>query len=310
MIFRQTFHDLVNMIFPGRNEAMRKNRLKRRVYKVQGPNHIWHVDGNDKIKPFGFCIGGAIDGWSHYLLWLKVDIKNSHPRVICKYYLNAIGEQDIVPTTLRVDPGTENSAMLDVHTLLREELQIGNEIPGYIMGSSTHNQRIEKFWGYLRQSYTQFYMDLFKDMVMAGLHDTSNNNHVQCLLFCFLPVIQKELQEIKTHWNTHRIRSMKSTETPSGIPEFLYSCPEAYTARNSGYGVARNNHDICMDIYGNHEPHRDLQFADWAYSTMLGHGWGIPTDVNSAIRLYGNLYSLLWTMKEMTQLLPILLHTW
>ena len=66
---------------------------------------------------------------------LEAYITNSDPRVICKYYLNAIGEQHIVPGTLRVDQGTENAAMLDVHTLLREELQISNEIPAYIMAS-------------------------------------------------------------------------------------------------------------------------------------------------------------------------------
>ena len=71
LIFRQTIRDLVNITSPGKNEAMRKNRLKRRVYKDQGPNHIWHVDGNDKIKLFGFCISGTIDGWSHYC-WRRI----------------------------------------------------------------------------------------------------------------------------------------------------------------------------------------------------------------------------------------------
>lgn len=31
-------------------------------YSLQGPNRIWHCDGNDKLKMFGFVIHGCIDG--------------------------------------------------------------------------------------------------------------------------------------------------------------------------------------------------------------------------------------------------------
>jgi len=42
--------------------SMRKaHRLKRRKYRAKGPNYVWHVDGYDKLKPYGFCIHGSID---------------------------------------------------------------------------------------------------------------------------------------------------------------------------------------------------------------------------------------------------------
>lgn len=31
---------------------------------MQGPNQVWHLDGFDKLKPYGFCIHGCIDGKS------------------------------------------------------------------------------------------------------------------------------------------------------------------------------------------------------------------------------------------------------
>ena len=52
-------------------------RLKRRVYQnkvnahelncmiyllLQGPDFVWHLDGYDKLKPYGFAIHGCIDG--------------------------------------------------------------------------------------------------------------------------------------------------------------------------------------------------------------------------------------------------------
>ena len=29
---------------------------------IQGPNYVWHCDGYDKLKPYGFPIHGCIDG--------------------------------------------------------------------------------------------------------------------------------------------------------------------------------------------------------------------------------------------------------
>lgn len=30
---------------------------------LQGPNFIWHVDGYDKLTPYGITLHGCIDGW-------------------------------------------------------------------------------------------------------------------------------------------------------------------------------------------------------------------------------------------------------
>ena len=32
------------------------------VHIFAGPNYLWHMDGNDKLKPYGFSIHGCIDG--------------------------------------------------------------------------------------------------------------------------------------------------------------------------------------------------------------------------------------------------------
>lgn len=29
---------------------------------IQGPDFVWHLDGYDKLKPYGFAIHGYIDG--------------------------------------------------------------------------------------------------------------------------------------------------------------------------------------------------------------------------------------------------------
>ena len=43
--------------------------LRRRMYTNPGPNFAWHVDGYDKLKPYGFPIHGAVDGFSRRVMW-------------------------------------------------------------------------------------------------------------------------------------------------------------------------------------------------------------------------------------------------
>lgn len=44
----------------------------RRCYYSEGPSYVWHLDGYDKLKPYGFPIHGCIDGFSRKILWLEV----------------------------------------------------------------------------------------------------------------------------------------------------------------------------------------------------------------------------------------------
>ena len=59
---RPTVRDVMAVLDPKGLERRRAHRLKRRVYTAKGPNYVIHVDGYDKIKPYGFSIHGAIDG--------------------------------------------------------------------------------------------------------------------------------------------------------------------------------------------------------------------------------------------------------
>ncbi|XP_065915413.1 uncharacterized protein [Dysidea avara] len=68
----------------------KKHKLKRREYHSKGPDFIWHMDGYDKLKPFGFAIHGSIDGYSRRILWLHVSPSNNDPYIIAGYYLECV----------------------------------------------------------------------------------------------------------------------------------------------------------------------------------------------------------------------------
>ena len=88
---------------------MRKaHRLKRRTYHCLGPNDTWHIDGYDKLKPFGFPLHGAIDGFSRKILWLEVTRSNNSPDNIATYFLSTVKELKGCSRQLITDLGTEN----------------------------------------------------------------------------------------------------------------------------------------------------------------------------------------------------------
>ena len=64
VVTRETVRHVLRVVDPDGVEARSKHRLTRRKYKARGPNDRWHIDGYDKLKHFGFCIHGAIDGYS------------------------------------------------------------------------------------------------------------------------------------------------------------------------------------------------------------------------------------------------------
>ena len=109
---------LLRELDPDGVESRKKKRLRRRAYSTKGPNYIWHIDGHDKLKPFGFSIHGCIDGFSRRLIWLEVNATNKNPEVIAHYYLDAVKQIGGAPQKIRSDDGSENSLIKAMHTYL------------------------------------------------------------------------------------------------------------------------------------------------------------------------------------------------
>lgn len=112
---------LMRELDPSGIENRSRHRFVRRAYHSMGPNEVWHVDGYDKLKPFGVAISGCIDGFSRKNMWLKCGRSNNDPRIIAQNYIKCVAEFGVSPMRLRMDCGTENGLMAALHCTLRSE---------------------------------------------------------------------------------------------------------------------------------------------------------------------------------------------
>ena len=120
-IDKETIHLCLKILDPAGVELRICMRLQRRAYLSLGPDHTWHIDGYDKLKPHGFAIHGAIDGYSRRILWLYVSASNNNPSNIAFYFLQTITELKKVPQVVRGDRGSENVIVCGVQRFLRRE---------------------------------------------------------------------------------------------------------------------------------------------------------------------------------------------
>lgn len=225
-VSRSTVQGLLREIDPEGSKLRRAHRLKRRNYLNPGPNHCWHTDGYDKLKPYGFPIHACIDGFSRRLIWLKVTKSNNDPEITAKFFMESIAEVGGCPTILRTDRGTENGIMATAQAFLRrnhDDSLAG--IKAHRFGSSHSNQRIEAWWAYLRRSWSSWWIDFFKDMISKGDLDASDTIQIECLWFCFNKIVQIELDQVMEAWNNHYVRKSRH-HTASGVPNTLFLLPE------------------------------------------------------------------------------------
>lgn len=172
---RETVYSILKIADPEGVANRYGNKLRRRVYLSPGPNFLWHLDGYDKLKQFGFAIHGCIDGFSRYILWLEVATTNNDPKVTVNYYLQTIKTIKLLPTIIRSDKGSENVVIERLQKCLRSDHE--DDFAGdasFIKGKSTSNQRIESYWGQMRKHSADFYIQLFKSMQQRNEYDGSD----------------------------------------------------------------------------------------------------------------------------------------
>jgi len=92
-------------------------------------------------------------------------------------------------------------------------------------GTSPGNQRIEAWWSFYRRQHSQWWIDLFEALVSSGSFHPGNVRETDCLRFCFMKLMQQDLDEVRRQWNIHRTRPSAGATCPPGVPDELIYLP-------------------------------------------------------------------------------------
>ncbi len=170
VVRKDAVRQVLKILDPEGVQGRLRHRLRRREYRGRGPNRTWHIDGYDKLKPFGLCIHGCIDGYSRRIMWLEVGPSNNNPAIICQYFLNCVKQFGCTAQIIRSDKGTENVNVVVVQHLFRRDHQ--DEFAGdrsFLYSKSVSNQRIEAWWSFLCRECADWWINYLKNVRERGI---------------------------------------------------------------------------------------------------------------------------------------------
>ncbi|VDI06261.1 Hypothetical predicted protein [Mytilus galloprovincialis] len=211
----------------------------------------------------------------------------SNPKIIAGYYTNAIKNMNACPLRIRSDRGTENSYIEQMQMFLRrnhtDEFAFKKS---FLKGVSTANQRIEAWWSVLRKQNSQFWINFFGIMRDSGdfSGDFLDKNLIQ---FCFMNIIQRELNQVVKVWNAHRIRGTKNMNSPNGRPNIMFSLPQLCDTHEYAVDVDAREVSVCEDgcIFKGNLP-CDKTVYEISCILMAEHNIDAPHDCFTAKKVY------------------------
>ena len=161
---------------------------------------IFNLDSHHKLIRWRLATHGGIDGYSRLIVYLRCT-SNIRSTTIYDSFLGAVREHHL-PSRVRSDQGGEN-VLVAQHMIEHR----GPDRGSMIVGSSVHNQRIERLWKDMHKCVTSLYYKLFYFMEQCDLLDQLNEKHIYALHYIFIPRINKALSLFMHGWNHHPIRT-------------------------------------------------------------------------------------------------------
>lgn len=197
--------------------------IRRRVYSVPCPNYVWHIDGNHKLVRWRMVLHHAVDGYSRLVVFGACSTNNRASTVLQLYH-QAVRKYGR-PFRVRTDHGGEN---VDVW---RDMIQAwGEEARSVIVGSSVHNQRVERHNRAANEQELSVFREEFYQLESEGLLDPLNETDLFCLHYVYLPRINRSISEFIAAHNNHAV-STENNQTPAQM--FYLNLP--LTAFHGGF---------------------------------------------------------------------------
>jgi hypothetical protein len=158
---------------------------------------------------WGFATHGGVDGFSRLIVYLHCTTSNSAQEVLTAFASACL--QYNLPSRVRSDHGSENLLVGLLMNVMR-----GENRGSFITGRSVHNQRIERMWRDVHKEVTSKFYNLFYAMEDSGRLQPDNSIHRYALQKVYLPQINVELQQFRSAWNNHRLRTVRN-KTPNQV---------------------------------------------------------------------------------------------
>ena len=147
---------------------------------------------------------GCVDGFSRTIIYLQC-LNNNRASSVLELFRQGV-ENFGLPLRVRCDHGMENTGVAR-YMLERRGLN------SVITGRSVHNQRIERLWAESNRVVSFYYSDLFSFMENEGILNSTNELHLFCLHYIYLPRVQRSTAEFRNQWNNHGL-STQGYQTP------------------------------------------------------------------------------------------------
>ena len=103
-----------------------------RTCKNRSANAVWHFDSIHNLVKHKFAVSGAVDEFSHFIMWLKCS-NNNRGNTSYNFLKNVIGENE-TPLQVRGDKESEDIIISKHMVLVRNK-----QCRGCIGDRSTHN---------------------------------------------------------------------------------------------------------------------------------------------------------------------------
>ena len=206
---RNRLRSAIHQVDPVGAASRRRPPIRRRVYSVPCPNHIWHIDGNHKLIRWRMVLHHAIDGFSRHVVFGMCSNNNRASTVLALY--QAAVRKYGRPFRVRTDHGGEN-----VDIWLDMVNAWGENARSVVVGSSVHNQRIERHNRVVNEQELIGFKQEFYELESQGLLDPLNDTDLFCLHYVYLPRINKRLSEFINAHNNHAV-STEGNNSPAQL---------------------------------------------------------------------------------------------
>jgi len=185
----------------------------------------------------------AIDGFSRLVVYMKCS-NNNRAATVYDLFLEATQNYGL-PSRIRCDQGGENVNVAR-HMLYHR----GEERRSVLVGSSVHNQRIERLWRDMHRCVTSTFYRLCYYLENHDLLNPLVSQHIYALQYAYIPRINRALSHFQEAWNNHGLRTERG-QTPNQLftagalrlhnaglvsLDFFDAVPDAYGIDEEGVG--------------------------------------------------------------------------